>query len=322
MIGQQQLSRRQMIRALGAVAAVGMVGRFTWAADDAPVEEPLRPFGFDGAAQTMDLGSGLAMIAGVGGNITVVNAGAGSFLIDSGVPQRADDVVKAVTAAAGGKLPSTLINTHYHFDHAGGNGALAAAGVKSIIAHDRTLARVSATQHNSFLNMDFPPIEPPARPTKTFKDTLDYREADAPKAQLVHVDPAHTDGDIYVRFPDANVLVTGDLFFNGRYPFIDYDAKGSLDGMIAAVKKLLTVADAKTKIVPGHGDLATRPDLEAFGEMLTTVRDRLTALAKQGVSLQEAQKRRPLADLDPKWGQWAFHGSNFIRLVYGGLKKD
>jgi glyoxylase-like metal-dependent hydrolase (beta-lactamase superfamily II) len=126
---------------------------------------------------------------------------------------------------------------------------------------------------------------------------------------LVHVPPAHTDSDIYIHFEKGNVLQTGDVFFNGIYPYIDPGTGGSLSGMIAGATKLLAVADNNTKIVPGHGPLGNKADLTKFRDMLVTVRERL----------QEAVAAKPLDDLDPAWGKAFFNNDAFIQIAYPAL---
>src|SRR5439155_15468111 len=169
-----------------------------------------------------------------------------------------------------------------------------------------------------FFGMDFPASEPVARPTVTFADTLSvYRNGQT--LRLAHVAPAHTDSDILIHFEEANVLVAGDLFFSGAYPFIDYSSGGSLDGMIAAAGVILAHADDKTRIVPGHGPLAGRAEFTEYRDMMQTARDRLAKLARGGVSLADAVAQRPLADLDPTWGNRFLHGSNFIHVVYPAM---
>jgi glyoxylase-like metal-dependent hydrolase (beta-lactamase superfamily II) len=279
-------------------------------------EEPPRDPGFTTSAVTStDLGHGLVVLAGPGGNITVLSAGENSLVIDSGIAPRAADVLKAVSAAAGGTVPKNLINTHYHFDHVGGNALLASSGATNRIAHAKTLQHMGETIHVDLMHMDFPPAPAEGRPTTTFDATFEINGA-----KLTRLDPAHTDGDVIIQFPDANVLVAGDVFFNGFYPFIDYATNGSLAGMIAATQAVLGMVDDQTQIVPGHGPVAKKPDLQAFHDMLVTARDTLTPLIKQGMSLHDVQAAHPLAALDPKWGQRLFHSSNFIHLVYDELK--
>jgi glyoxylase-like metal-dependent hydrolase (beta-lactamase superfamily II) len=139
------------------------------------------------------------------------------------------------------------------------------------------------------------------------------------KVSLVHIPPAHTDSDIYIHFEKGNVLQTGDIFFNGMFPYIDDGTGGSVSGMIAGAAKLLAVADSNTKIVPGHGPLGTKTDLMKYRDMLATVRDRLQKLKSSGKSVEEAAAAKPLGDLDPVWGKGLFNAATFIQIAYPAL---
>ena len=136
---------------------------------------------------------------------------------------------------------------------------------------------------------------------------------------LVHIPPAHTDSDIYIHFEKGNVLQTGDVFFNGIYPYIDDGTGGSVSGMIAGATKLLALADNNTKIVPGHRALGNKADLVKFRDMLTTVRGRLQKLKSAGKSVEEAVAAKPLNDLDPVWGKGSFNSDTFIKIAYPAL---
>jgi glyoxylase-like metal-dependent hydrolase (beta-lactamase superfamily II) len=133
---------------------------------------------------------------------------------------------------------------------------------------------------------------------------------------LVHVPPAHTDSDIYIHFEKANVLQTGDIFFNGFYPYIDGGTGGSLAGMIAGATKLLAVAGNDTKIVPGHGPLGNKAELLKYRDMLSAARDKIMPLKSSGKSVEEAIAAKPLADLDAAWGKGLFTSDAFVRIVY------
>jgi glyoxylase-like metal-dependent hydrolase (beta-lactamase superfamily II) len=137
-----------------------------------------------------------------------------------------------------------------------------------------------------------------------------------------HVPPAHTDGDSAVVFRQADVIHTGDLLFNGTYPVLDVPSGGRLSGMIAAADQLLAIAGPSTKIIPGHGNLATPADLRAFRDMLSTVRERVTPLVKAGKSADEVVAAAPLADLDAKWGQGFMKAPDFLRAVHMSLMRE
>ena len=138
--------------------------------------------------------------------------------------------------------------------------------------------------------------------------------------RLYHVANAHTDGDTIVHFSKANVLHTGDAFFNGFYPFIDTDSGGSIAGMIAASRKLLELADDNTRIIPGHGPLADKADLQAYHDMLVTAQANIGALKKAGKSIEEIVAAKPTAELDDKWGDGFLKPDIWVRIVYAGIK--
>jgi len=157
-----------------------------------------------------------------------------------------------------------------------------------------------------------------ALPVVTFNDTVTFH-INGEEVHAFHVDPAHTDGDSVIHFRKRNVIHTGDLFFNGRYPFIDLSAGGSFNGVISAAESILEIADEETRIIPGHGPLAMRADLEAYRDMLITVRDRIQALIAGGKSADEVVKANPTEGLDQTWGQ---SSERLVRIAYDSLKKE
>lgn len=142
---------------------------------------------------------------------------------------------------------------------------------------------------------------------------------DGHTVRVVPYVPGHTDGDLAVRFEEADVLVVGDTYWNGHYPFIDYVAGGSIDGTIRQVETSLALAKESTVIVPGHGPLATRADLAEYRNMLVEIRQRVADLKRQGYSLAQVIAARPTADYDAKWGTMVIGGALFTELVYRGV---
>lgn len=314
------IHRRTALKFLFGTAGALALSRF----------EPLVSRGFADAPSTNDVpdlsgfaktpiatekvADGIHVVSGPGGNIGLFEGNDGVLVIDSGLVERAQDFLDTFKTLTGKPL-RTLINTHWHFDHVGGNEAFAKAGMR-IVAHENVRARVSAKQHIDFFNGDIPPLAPSAWPVETFADALTVYVDDNP-VSVQHVPPAHTDGDSYIFLRKANVLHAGDLFFNGVYPFIDYSTGGSLDGMIAGADKILALVDDQTKIIPGHGPVSNKPGLRLFRDMLATVRDRLRPIQ----SLDEAIAARPTADLDEKWGKGFFNGNQFTKVAFKSLKK-
>jgi cyclase len=253
------------------------------------------------------------MLAGPGGNVIVLDGRDGLFVVDTFV-RPAWGKLEAALAAIGGPV-RMAIDTHWHFDHADNNASLRKAGA-AIVAHANTKARLSQAHH--VLGMRIPAESPEALPTETFTDTRTI-EANGEEIGLQYVPPAHTDTDIAVLFAGANVLHLGDVFFNGSYPFIDVSTGGNMPGMIAAADRALALADAKTRIVPGHGPLADRVALERYRAMLADVRDRVSALKKAGQPVAEVQAAKPTAAHDAQWGSGLMTPDDFVALVYQAL---
>jgi len=217
-----------------------------------------------------------------------------------------------------GKAPlKTAVDTHWHFDHSDNNANVRAAGA-ILVAHVNTKKRMSETHTLAVLNLTFPPSPANALPQQTFQQSHKIT-MNGETVSLVHVPPAHTDSDIYLHFEKANVIQTGDIFFNGMFPYIDDGTGGSVSGMIAGTNKLLAVADNNTKIVPGHGPLGNKADLMKFRDMLTTVRDRLQKMKSASKTMDEAVAAKPLDDLDPVWGKGLFNSDTFIQIAYPAL---
>jgi cyclase len=266
--------------------------------------------------KTTGLGANVYMLQGQGGNITVAVARDGIIMVD-GQFAPLHDKIKAAIASISSLPVKYLVNTHFHGDHTGGNEAFAKDGA-TVVAHENVKKRLAAGTINGLTAARTPPAASAALPSKTytgaFKIRLQGRVAD-----LGHIANAHTDGDTYVWFKTANVLSTGDTFSNGGYPNIDFANGGNLRGMIAATDALLKLANARTKIVPGHGPLADRAALIEYRTMLMTARDRMTKLVRDGKSEDDVLAAKPFADLDAKWAPTELAGRNFVRVVYQSL---
>src|SRR5256886_9660514 len=208
----------------------------------------------------------------------------------------------------------TVINPHWQFDHTDNNAPLRAGGA-TVVAQENTKLRMTQPHHLAVLELDFLPSPAAALPQRVFKDGYKL-EANGERLAVTHVPPAHTDTDVAVRLEKANVLHTGDVFFNGFYPYIDGSTGGRTDGIIEAADRLLNLADSDTKIVPGHGPLGTKADLAKYRDMLSTAADRLRKLKAAGKSVEDAIAAKPLADLDADWGQGRMDGDRFVKDGY------
>ena len=242
----------------------------------------------------------------------------GALLVDTGVHPTAPKLARGAEAFAG-KPVTTVVNTHWHFDHTGGNEFFGRHGAR-LVAHDNVRVRMGHNQVIEAFNFTFPASPAPALPVLTFPDALTLYFG-GETLHLRHVAPAHTDGDVLVHFAGANVVHTGDLFFNGFYPFIDYSSEGWIGGMVAAQDRALTMCNEQTRIIPGHGPLAVPTDLKAARGMLATVQGRIEALLDAGKSVDEIVVAAPTHDLDERWGKGFFDGEAFTRNAVAGIMR-
>jgi glyoxylase-like metal-dependent hydrolase (beta-lactamase superfamily II) len=267
--------------------------------------------------KTTDLGSGIHMLEGAGGNIAITVAGDGVIMVDSQFAPLYGKI-KAAIAAQTNQPVRYLVNTHFHRDHTGANEAFAKDGA-IIVAHENVKTRLAEGSRNGLTGNLVPPAPMLALPKQTYRDSLTL-QLRGRSAELRHSKNVHTDGDTYLYFADANVLVAGDLVFFGRYPNIDFLYGGSIDGMIRGVDELLQLAKEDTKIVPGHGPAGTKAMMRDYRAMLVAARDRIAKLKADGKSEDEVVAAKPNADYDAKFGVDARASGNFIRVVYRSLK--
>ncbi|GAB4241716.1 MAG: MBL fold metallo-hydrolase [Acidobacteriota bacterium] len=259
---------------------------------------------------------GIFMLTGRGGNIGLCVGEDAAFLIDDQYAPLTEKILAAVRSVTDQPVRFVL-NTHWHGDHTGGNENLGKAGAL-LVAHENVRTRLSTEQFMAAFNRRIPPAPPDALPVVTFTDAVTFH-LNGEEIHAFHVDPAHTDGDSVVVFRKANVVHMGDLFFNGRFPFIDLSSGGSFTGLIAAIERVLALVDDDTRIIPGHGELGGKGDLEAYLEMLQQVRSRVEPLVKAGKSLEEVLAAQPLADFPETWGQGFMNPETFLRIVYTSL---
>jgi glyoxylase-like metal-dependent hydrolase (beta-lactamase superfamily II) len=256
------------------------------------------------------------LLQGVGGNMVVHIGPDGKLLIDSSVATAATHIREVLDKLDPHPL-KLLINTHWHFDHTDGNAAMHDAGA-FIIAQENTRLRLSTPQTMKLLNITFPPSPTSGLPQETFVD----REKlffDNDELHLVHTPNAHTDSDIYIYFVNANVIHTGDLWFNGMYPLIDDSSGGTVNGMIRGVDEVIAIADDKTRIVPGHGQLGDKAALVNYREMLTTIANRIEKLKIAGQTLAQVIAQKPTSDLDQIWAKGMMKPDMFVTVVYNTL---
>lgn len=256
---------------------------------------------------------GVWVLYGNGGNIGVSAGADGVFLIDDQYAQMTSAVERALTGIAASP-PRFVINTHWHGDHTGGNENLAAKGTV-IVAHDNVRVRMSSEQFSEFFGRTTPASPAGALPAITFSADLSLH-VNGDELRTVHVEHAHTDGDVFIHFRKANVIHTGDLMFHEMYPFVDLDSGGSVDGVIAAVERMIALADDRTRVIPGHGKATDREGLRAYRTMLVTTRDRMRERVKAGKTVDQVLAEKPFADYDGRLAWQFITAERYMRILY------
>jgi len=250
--------------------------------------------------KTTDLGHNTYRLVGAGGNITVAVGSDGIIMVDSQFAPLSDKIKAAIKAIS--PLPvKYLVNTHFHGDHTGGNANFAKDGT-IVVAHDNIRVRLAGGSVSQQTGQVVPQIPPEGLPKQTYFGGSMTLEVGGRKAKLTYIANAHTDGDTWVYFADANVLCTGDTVNNlKRYQTIDYRNGGDVRGMIRAGETYLKVINDDTKVVVGHGPLASKKDVQEFHDMLVTSRDRIKKLFDEGKTEADVLALDPLKDLNEKW---------------------
>jgi glyoxylase-like metal-dependent hydrolase (beta-lactamase superfamily II) len=271
--------------------------------------------------ETQEVADGLYMLMLVGagaGNIALSTGDDGSVIVDTQFGPL-NEKIRTAIRRAGGDDVKFVVNTHWHGDHAGGNENFGNAGAV-IIAHNNVRVRMSTEQVMAAMNQTVPPSPAAALPVLTFPTRATFHW-NGNRVNVYHVENAHTDGDSIIHFTDKNVFHMGDTFVNGGYPFIDNGSDGSIHGIIEAAESVLARSDAGTKIIPGHGPLATPDDLRAFLNVVRTTRDRIQSMIDQGRSIDEVVAAKPTAEWDTTYGAGFMNGETFTRFAYTDLKE-
>lgn len=269
-----------------------------------------------GAVTVQRLRGNVSVLIGSGGNISVLSGPDGKLLIDGGIAVSQARLVAALDGIGPGPA-KYVVNTHYHWDHSDGDAWLHDAGA-TIVAHDNTLKRLKEGTRVIDWSFTFRAVPEGGLPTVTFKDDKTILFGDE-TVILKYRGTGHTDTDVTAYFRNADILAVGDIWWNGYYPFIDYSAGGSIDGVIRQVNDCIKASTNHTIIVPGHGDVSDRETLIEFRDMLVDVRKRVAKLKHQGKTLAETVAARPTAAYDEKFGKFLIDPAFFTHLVYMGV---
>jgi len=262
--------------------------------------------------KTTKLTGSTYMLVGAGGNIGLSVGEDAVFVIDDQFAPLTPKITAAI-AQITPKPVRFVLNTHWHFDHTGGNENFAKAGA-IIVAHENVRKRMSAAGFIEFLNVKTQPDPKAALPIVTFAGGLSFH-INGEEIRAIHMPAAHTDGDSVVHFLGSDVIHMGDIYFNGMYPFIDVDSGGSVDGVIAACDQVLKIVSAKTQVIPGHGPLSNAAELKAYRDMLATVSGRVKALVGEGRTLEQIVAAGVSAEFDEKWGKGFIKTPKFAEML-------
>ena len=273
---------------------------------------------FDAAVTSQQVGDGLYVLFGVGGNVAASIGPDGVLIVDNMFPQMVPKVEAAIAKLGGGSI-DYAVNTHWHFDHADGNTVLGPAGTW-IVAHQNSADMMAKTNILNLVVAKYrqPAYPPKARPGIAFEDRM--RLYFNGEVDIVHPGPAHTGGDAAVIFRDQNAVHFGDVFNNTGYPFIDADSGGDVNGMIDFCQTILDEMAPDATIIPGHGEVTDAKALAAYIAMITEVRDRVQAHIDDGKTMAEVIAAKPTADFDETYGS-VEASLGFVDRVYTSLTK-
>jgi glyoxylase-like metal-dependent hydrolase (beta-lactamase superfamily II) len=307
--------RRFIVSASFTAAALSLTPRQFFGAEQNLVAGA-RASGVKAKIATQALRGNVSALIGSGGNIAVLPGSDGKLIVDSGYLTSRPQIAAALDGISRDPIKH-LVNTHWHFDHTDGNEWMHSAGA-TIISHENTKKHLSTTTRVDDWDFTFPPLPAAAIPTEITgaEKTLHLNGA---TVALKYYDPAHTDSDISIYFTEADVLHTGDTWWNGYFPFIDYSTGGNINGMIKAAEANLAMVTDKTIVVPGHGPVGGKTEMIEYRDILASIRDRVAALKGEGKSLTEIVAAKVTARYEAKWGTGFVNGELFTKLVYKGI---
>ncbi|MEO1050377.1 MAG: MBL fold metallo-hydrolase [Bacteroidota bacterium] len=269
--------------------------------------------------QTEKLTDKLYMLKGRGGNLGVFAGPDGVLVIDAQYAPVSEKLKEAIQTISDSPI-KYLINTHWHFDHTGGNENFERFGA-TILAQEKVRERMASGQVIELLKREVPAFPEKALPVITFDQGLKLH-FNGEEVQIIHNGRAHTDGDAIVYFPASNVIHMGDVFVRYGYPFIDTSSGGSIDGIIAFLGQALDLINDETRVIPGHGEMSTKKDVIEFRNMLISVRDIVKERIAKGQSLDDIISAKPLSDYDERWNNNFIKSETFVMVVHESLTAE
>jgi glyoxylase-like metal-dependent hydrolase (beta-lactamase superfamily II) len=276
------------------------------------------PFSLRGGVsiEAAKLSDNLLLISGAGANVILVIGSDGLAMVDGGLPERSAELLSLVVEHGQSHPVQLLFNTNWHLTHTGSNETLGKAGAK-IVAHANTRKWLRTRVFIETENRTYERRAPEAIPTDTFYTSAKLSFGQAP-IEYGHLPFGNSDGDIYVFFPQSNVMVVSDILSVGQYPNMDYSTGGWIGGIVEAGTVLLKMIDNNTRVVPALGPVQTKEDLKAEHDMAATVGNRMIAMLQQGKGYHEMIASAPTKEFDARWGR----PDQFLNSTYKGLLRN
>lgn len=269
--------------------------------------------------EPVKLNDHIYMLKGSGGNIGVLTGGDGIVIIDDQFAPLTDKITAAVKALHPADI-AFLVNTHIHGDHTGGNENFKQAGV-TIVAHDNVRSRMMEETVNTETGEKTTARNKDAWPVITFSSDVNFH-LNGEDVEIHHFTRGHTNGDVVIRFVQSNVFHAGDSYVRYGYPFIDLNSGGSVEGFITNIDKLLSMLDSESRIIPGHGEVATKVDVQMFRNRLKEIYDQVVAAIRRGMKKEDLGALPIAGKYDADWGQGFVKGKDFVMTVAESYQRE